>query len=576
MLVDDGVLVLDDGQWRAVGDLDRLAIPPTISALLAARLDRLSGDERRVAERASVVGRVFEPEAVAALSGETSAPNLELQLMALVRKELVRPDRSEVTGGDAFKFRHILIRDAAYNALPKRERAELHKLFADWLERAAGDRTAEFGEVVAFHLEAAVLYRKELGLDSGEQPLHAARRLFEAGSRAYERSDLSAAASLFRRGLELAPRGTDMRYSALPDAMRVMVSLGDIPAARALMTEAADVEDPSVAADAAVMGIFLEMVADPHFDAVRAGERADRATAVFEATGNELGLSRAWRLRAQLYSFAAKYADALQASEQALVHALRSNNRRQVVLSHGDIAGALTEGPVHAAAAEGRIRDLVAGELAEGEVGAARLVTLGWLQAIQGDIDSGRSSVVAARTADERSASVPDVMYDTYVAGRIEILAASWSRAHELLSEALATANELDDAWLRPAIYAAMAECQLRLGEDGAVETASRACAEASTNDIATRVLARLALGRALAAHGQVGDAIRTTREAVELISATDMIELRADALLAHAEVLRLSDNLTESRAAAERAFELYERKGHVVGTRAAADLLAH
>lgn len=85
-----------------------------------------------------------------------------------------------------------------------------------------------------------------------------------------------------------------------------------------------------------------------------------------------------------------------------------------------------------------------------------------------------------------------------------------------------------------------------------------------------------MALGRALAAHGQVGDAIRTTHEAVELISATDMIELRADALLAHAEVLRLSDNLAESRAAAERAFELYERKGHVVGTRAATDLLAH
>jgi len=72
MLVDDGVLVPSDGQWHALGDLDRLAIPPTISALLAARLDRLSGDERRVAERASVVGRVFEPEAVAALSGETS------------------------------------------------------------------------------------------------------------------------------------------------------------------------------------------------------------------------------------------------------------------------------------------------------------------------------------------------------------------------------------------------------------------------------------------------------------------------------------------------------------------------
>ena len=198
MLVDDGDIRLTDGEWQAAGDLEHLAIPPTIQALLAARLDRLSDDERGVAERASVVGRVFEPEAVAALSAAGSAGGLADQLMALVRKELVRPDRSEVTGGDAFKFRHILIRDAAYNALPKRERADLHERFADWLELVVGDRAAEFAEIIGHHLEQARRYQLELG--SNVPPAlseRATRWLREAAERAWDRWDFDGAMRLF-------------------------------------------------------------------------------------------------------------------------------------------------------------------------------------------------------------------------------------------------------------------------------------------------------------------------------------------------------------------------------------------
>ncbi len=141
MLVDEGLLGQQDGGWVATSELDTTHVPPTIQALLAARLEQLSPNERAVAERGSVVGRIFEQAAVAELSAEADRPEVAGGLIALVRKELVRPERSEISAGDAFKFRHILIRDAAYDAIPKVERADLHERFAQWFKRVAGRST---------------------------------------------------------------------------------------------------------------------------------------------------------------------------------------------------------------------------------------------------------------------------------------------------------------------------------------------------------------------------------------------------------------------------------------------------
>jgi hypothetical protein len=111
-------------------------VPPTLRALLAARLDQLDEPERRVLERGSVEGELFHRGAVQALAPEEQ--QVTARLTALVRRELVRPDRAELVGEDAFRFRHLLIRDAAYDALPKSVRAELHERFADGSTGTAG------------------------------------------------------------------------------------------------------------------------------------------------------------------------------------------------------------------------------------------------------------------------------------------------------------------------------------------------------------------------------------------------------------------------------------------------------
>ena len=140
MLIDDGLLRFEDGGWRAVDDLADITVPPTIQLLLAARLDRLDAEERAVIERGAVEGKVFHAGAVTTLAPEALRPQVRSRLLALARKELIRPDRAEFAGEDAFRFRHLLIRDAAYQAMPKEQRADLHERFAAWLERAAGER----------------------------------------------------------------------------------------------------------------------------------------------------------------------------------------------------------------------------------------------------------------------------------------------------------------------------------------------------------------------------------------------------------------------------------------------------
>src|SRR5919204_2542466 len=112
----------------------KLAIPPTIQALLAARIDRLEPEERAVIERASVEGRMFHRGSVAELLPGPERGRVGSHLMTLVRKEFIRPARALFPGDDGFRFGHILIRDAAYDSMPKELRAELHERFALWLE----------------------------------------------------------------------------------------------------------------------------------------------------------------------------------------------------------------------------------------------------------------------------------------------------------------------------------------------------------------------------------------------------------------------------------------------------------
>lgn len=239
-------------------------MPPTIEALIAARVDQLPNGERAALERASVIGRQFGATEVAELTPPDERASVRAALLALVRKDLIRPDPDaflSVPDDEPYRFRHQLIRDAAYAGLPKQARAEAHESYAARLERG-GNELPQLDELVGHHLGEAHRYRSELGGQADEaQALaeRAASRLGAAGVRAVDRGDMPAGASLLRRAIALLPAGDLSRKRLIPALAEALVELVEWTEASTLLAEAADAPDLVTRAAAAAIDARLVM-----------------------------------------------------------------------------------------------------------------------------------------------------------------------------------------------------------------------------------------------------------------------------------------------------------------------------
>jgi class 3 adenylate cyclase/tetratricopeptide (TPR) repeat protein len=202
-LIDEGAIVREQDRWVATAAATRVLLPDSIQALLAARLDGLPTEEKRVVQEAAVVGRFFWPGALGVASPRA-------QLEALERRGLVmaRPT-SSMAGEPEYAVRHALIRDVAYASVPKARRARSHAEVGAWLERMAGS-SDELAEVIASHYQAAVA-GEEADLawvdDPGGREVARARAvatLLRAGDRLRQRNALPRALELHRQALALA------------------------------------------------------------------------------------------------------------------------------------------------------------------------------------------------------------------------------------------------------------------------------------------------------------------------------------------------------------------------------------
>ena len=237
-------------------DGGEVAVPPTLQALLAARIDRLEPDERAAVERAAVEGRSFHRGAVAELLPPPVRKMLGAALVALVRKDFIRPDRSEFPGDDGFRFGHLLIRDAAYDSVPKSLRAELHERYADWLEGKTGKRLAEFEEILGYHLEQACRYQGELGSADGALAARAGAHLAAAGRRAFARGDMPAATNLLERAATLPAR--EGGYLLLGDLGMALAEGGDLEHATQVLEKAIEQARAGLYPEASVAEISPE------------------------------------------------------------------------------------------------------------------------------------------------------------------------------------------------------------------------------------------------------------------------------------------------------------------------------
>lgn len=567
MLIDDGLLVREDGRWRAAGDLSTVPVPPTIHALLAARLDRLTGDERAVIERAAVEGKLFHQGSVVALTSGLLDSAVAEHLSALVRKDLIRPDKPFFSGENAYRFRHLLIRDAAYESIPKEVRSGLHERHAEWL--AAKTISVEYDEIVGYHLEQAFGYRAELGpVDELTRSLgrRAAERLGTAGRRAFVRSDAPAGVNLISRSVALLPPDDPFRVELVPN-IRIIQGLPDLRWADRVLTEAVEATatsgDRGLAAHALVQRGFLRLFTGSEVTPAELFDVADRAIAVFEELGDELGLARAWRLVAQTHYLDRRAASSAEASERALTHARRARDRfeeREIVRY---LVLTLLLGPAPAPEAFARCDELLAEKwddpLLPAEVSGAAAALL----AMQGRAAEADELIAAARTATEDAGESIWVITQWY---SYVILHGDATSAEAELRPAYQALGRFGESGHFNTIAHALANAVYLQGRYEEAEQLTEECERTSSPiDVHSQVLWRSTRAKVFARRHAFDQAERLAREAVEFAETSDFLPAHAAALGDLAEVLELRGQPEGAAHALEQAIELSERKGNVL-----------
>jgi predicted ATPase len=313
--------------FRERGGGEEIEVPPTIHALLQARIDSLDADERLVIERGSVEGQVFHRGSVAMLAPEPVRPTIESHLSKLVRKELIRPDRGTFPDDEAFRFRHLLIRDAAYESLPKATRAELHERFADWL---TGHDLIEQDEILGYHLGQAHRYRAELDPQDPrlrELGSRAARHLATGGRTALGRGDYNAGRMLLQRAALLFPSDDEARFASIPDLAVALWEVGQQADARVYLAEAKQAADPAVVAMASITDDILALVTGGSITFEERAASREKARVVLESVEHDEGLALYWWAVAGERWNLCRGADTVAASERSLFYSGRSGGR---------------------------------------------------------------------------------------------------------------------------------------------------------------------------------------------------------------------------------------------------------
>jgi tetratricopeptide (TPR) repeat protein len=556
---------------------DPADVPPTIQALLAARLDSLPAEEREILERASVVGLEFEWDALGAMAADGARPG-GAHLSALVRKEFVSPH--EVIE-DAFRFRHMLIRDAAYDRIAKERRSRLHEAFARWLD----GRGEEFDEVVGYHLEQAYHSLAALG-QPGERGRalaeEAAARLVASGSRADARADARAAVNLLERATSLLQPDDPRRLALLPKLGRALRDQGHLDRADEVLTEA--VERAAAADEAAVSADALVARADLRFhrpaqtgvgrqdvlDAIAA------AIPVFEEMDDAGALARALVLRGKLRFWGgeaeAALPDLARGGEVARAAGIRNTEAESIQFA----CAAMRVGPTPVPEALRRLDEIGSRTVRNARLEEAILLARAELVAAQGRFDVARAlAAEALRLAEDHGL---DSSHAHQVLGNAAMLAgdpATGEREYRIACDHYEAVGELSFLASAAVRLAEVVYQQGRYDEVLALTDRWRPELLTDPGDADAHAGWRRMRANALARVGELAEAERLAREAVAIASASDVLDLRAETLADLGEVLHLAGRVEESRTAVEEAIALYDEKGNLVQAGRLRSLLA-
>jgi class 3 adenylate cyclase/tetratricopeptide (TPR) repeat protein len=590
MLRDQGALTFREGRWVLTGDFDEPPTPPNIETLLAARLERLSPAARAVIGSAAVIGPRFLVSEVAALAslpaGEPTIPEI---LQTLAKKELLRRDSGLPGVDDTYWFRHALIHDSAYRALAKEARAQLHERYADWVERSAGVDIGQVDETLAHHLKAAYDLRVELGHSEATiSPLRlrAGERLAAAGLRAARRGDTpAAAATLLGDALALLPAQHELRLQAqfqLAETLREAWLLADNPSEND-WNRSLDSYRVTIEAAHALGERGVELLAKlgqrelVWFNDLRAllevEEQVEEAIQEFEWLEDEMGLARAWHVRAYVRAAVGRSTSALRAVEHAIRLAERIRDVRLEARGQQLLCFILDWGPTENDEVVERVTEILEWASRRGmrsvEVDACGI--LARANAMLGDF-AAAWRLVERMKAMARSSSEPLLwVSDELTEAKIHLLADEPAKAEPILRGAYTNLKRMDGKGPLPIVAGLLARVLLELGHSDEAEQLSLECgAIAPEHHTEAQIVWRQVRAVVLARRGQTAEAEELVHDAVARSEQSEQLNSRAQAMADLGEMLALGGRPDAAAEAMAQAQELWERKGNRVSARRA------
>jgi tetratricopeptide (TPR) repeat protein len=549
------------------GGSDRdVVVPPTLRALLSTRLDQLEPEERGILERGAIEGEIFHRGAVQALSPDGTP--VTQQLASLVRKQLIRPDRPQLAGEDAFRFRHLLIRDAAYDGMPKAARAGLHERYASWLGQHSV-QLVEVDEIVGYHLEQASRYLAEVGTPDDGSLAAAARRHLAAGAhRAARYQDYRAAVPLFERAIALAPRDElDLGLETeLGDAL-VWIGKSEeaLRRANALAARAAASGDRIVELCGQIRAGVLSLYLQADGASERLTALLPEALPVFEAADDDLALHIAYAALGEEAETRLRNDEALEAYERAFMHAERAGHPTGWALGARAARRFLGTTPAI------EVLDWI--DQHEPDTGrdfvlrAFRANTLAML----GRFDEARAILAEDRAVQEQwGGGTLLANLTAFESVWLELRAGDPAAAASFAAEGWRLHREVGESGFHAHAAGERARALYALDRlDEADEWAARAADGASEgqSSLWAGVLWRTVRAKVLARRGLHGEAERLASEAIAIVDGSDMLDLQGDAYADLGEVLLLAAKRNEAEAALRQALDRYERKGNLVST---------
>ena len=552
---------------RELGEAwDPSAAPTTIRALLEARLDRCSPDVTSALELASVQGSRFRVDLLRALAPE--GLDLGDVLRQADRAHLAREVEPNVG-----TFAHALVRETAYNRLPKATRAELHAAIADLFPE-------EEEELAAIHLEQAATLRAELGHADIELEQRAGELLARTGARAFSRLDFVTASDLLERAAALLPPGSAARLEMLPDFAIALMEAGRAEDAAALLEEAL-VQADQFGSRRDAIRIRLQQLAlyaftGPSEDEIRLGISEGRELlAELTDLDDDVGLAQGWTVIEYLHVLIGEMADHADAQARSLLHAERAGRLREQIQAGGDQPCATIRGPCSAEAMKAQaelMRQSPNPIISTGGIALAAAAA-----AFVGDVPAYRSAESEWRLAIE-AGGFEWSGADQALAGLalVLLLTDAPEAAEAMARQGLDVMERLGDVWV---VSEWSWLLPLALAKQGRMDEASvlaDAFAERYTRIGAAegRIYRGVALSIARRSRGRPEEALALANEAASTARSTDSSLLRALAL-EHLADLQCEIDLPAAIGTLDECAGIHAASGNMVGAERVARVLA-